>query len=163
MNIHITSGFGTGKTLLSSFDAALQAVGVSNYNLIQLSSVIPPHAKIIKKKYTTSPEEYGHKLYVVKAEMRSDSNGEWIGAGVGWFQLPDGSGLFVEHEGKASSEEEMRKKLTEDITNSLQDLCMFRNYLVKDGDIHMKLSITQIKEKPTTVLVLAVYQSEGWN
>ena len=39
MNIHVASGLGTGPTKLSAFDAALNAAGVANYNIIKLSSV----------------------------------------------------------------------------------------------------------------------------
>jgi arginine decarboxylase len=42
MQIHVSSGRGEGPTPLAAFDAALRDAGVSNYNLIALSSVIPP-------------------------------------------------------------------------------------------------------------------------
>ncbi len=47
MKIYISSGRGTGPTSLSAFDAALNEAGVANYNLIRLSSIIPPDSKII--------------------------------------------------------------------------------------------------------------------
>ena len=73
MRIPLVSGIGHGKTLLSSFDDALQRCGVCNYNLIPLSSVIPPRSEIVLvDRYATPPDEYGHRLYVVKADMRSD-------------------------------------------------------------------------------------------
>ena len=37
---------GTGRTLLAAFDDALLAAGVANFNLITLSSVIPPGSSI---------------------------------------------------------------------------------------------------------------------
>ena len=42
MQIHLASGVGSGPTELAAFDAALAAAGVANYNLLYLSSVIPP-------------------------------------------------------------------------------------------------------------------------
>ena len=42
MKIRLSSGRGEGPTPLAAFDAALLDAGVSNYNLLPLSSVIPP-------------------------------------------------------------------------------------------------------------------------
>ena len=41
-DISVRTGTGSGRTLLSAFDSALLAAGVANFNLIALSSVIPP-------------------------------------------------------------------------------------------------------------------------
>lgn len=162
MDIIVTAGKGEGKTLLSSFDAALQDAGVANYNLIQLSSIIPPHATIKLRKYITPPEEYGHKLYVVKAEMRSRESGKYIGAALGWYQLPDGKGVFVEHSEIGESEEAVKLLLTNKITYSLKDLCHFRQYPIHEGDLKMKLSVMKVTNAPATTLILAVYQAESW-
>ncbi len=42
MKIHIGTSIGTGETELSAFDTALYNAGIANYNLLYLSSVIPP-------------------------------------------------------------------------------------------------------------------------
>lgn len=161
MKIILTSGTGTGTTLLSSFDNALVNCGVANYNLIPLSSIIPPHTEIVEQKFVTPESEWGHKLYVVKAEMRSDVAGESIGAGIGWYMIGN-KGMFVEHETKGSSDDEVRNTLTQDITNSLKDLCKHRNIPWDDKNLHMHLNATTVNNTPTTTLVLAVYQAEGW-
>jgi arginine decarboxylase len=163
IKIAVISSVGTGKTLLSAFDAALNNAGVSNYNLLVLSSVIPPNSVIKKiKKYTTPPDEFGHKLYVVRAEMRSNEAKKWLAAGVGWYQLEDGRGLFVEHELVAETRMAAKTDLELLITNSLHDLCHFRDIPFHSDKIHMQTSIAQVKDKPMCVLVIAVYQSEGW-
>jgi pyruvoyl-dependent arginine decarboxylase len=48
MEIPIVAGFGRGETGLSAFDAALGDSGVLNYNLIRLSSVIPPCSTVVE-------------------------------------------------------------------------------------------------------------------
>jgi arginine decarboxylase len=48
MTIHIASGVGTGPTKMAAFDSALQAAGAANYNLIRLSSIVPPGSRIIE-------------------------------------------------------------------------------------------------------------------
>lgn len=164
MNISVVSSIGQGNTLLSAFDSALNNAGVSNYNLLVLSSVIPPHSVIKKvKKYTTPPEEFGHKLYVVRAEMRSNKAKKFIAAGVGWYQLDDGRGLFVEHELIADTKQAAKSDLESLITNSLHDLCDFRQIPFDPQNVNMQTSISQVKDKPACVLVIAVYKSEGWH
>lgn len=95
MKITVTSGIGKGETTLSAFDNALKDAGVYNYNLIKLSSVIPPNSKIVEEKIVPKDEsEFGHRLYIVCAEERSDLFGHSIAAGVGWYQWGGRSGCF---------------------------------------------------------------------
>ena len=163
MDIKIVAAIGRGKTLLSSFDNALQGCGVCNYNLIPLSSVIPPKTTIIiDEPYTTPDDHFGHKLYVVKAEERSAHVGRAIGAAIGWVQRPDGSGLFVEHETSGASESVVKETLKTLVVDSLTDLCTFRKIDFKYSDIQMKYVTTTVKDTPTCALVLATYQAEGW-
>lgn len=163
MKIYIVSAIGEGETPLSAFDSALQKTGVYNYNLLPLSSVIPPNSELVMSEQYNSPEhEYGHKLYVVKAEMRSDHVGKWVGAGLGWFQLADGRGVFVEHETTGDTEDVVRSILTKSITRSVSDLCTFRGYEFTQEDIKMHIVAGEVKLHPVCALALAVYQSEGW-
>ncbi len=163
MDIKVVCGIGSGKTTLSAFDSALKDAGVYNYNLIALSSIIPPESKITKmRRYKTPPSEYGYKLYVIKAETRSEEAGKFIAAGLGWYQLEDGRGMFVEHDIKGETKIAVESEIEGRIVNSLKDLCVFRNIKFDAKKVKSATSITQIKDHPTSVLVLAVYQSEGW-
>lgn len=163
MKIYITSGQGTGRTTLSAFDTALKNAGVYNYNLIPLSSIIPPKAKIIRKrKFHSDPEEFGHKLYVVKAEIRSQQVGKHIAAGIGWYQLDDGRGLFVEHEEIAETRLAVESEIQAKISNSLKDMCKSRGIPFKIDDIKSMTMVMKVSEGPSCVLAIAVYQSEGW-
>lgn len=157
MNIQVVSGIGTGPTTLAAFDAALNAAGVANYNLIRLSSVIPPSSEIAPKD---SPAidirgAWGDKLYVVIAEQRTDSPNTEAWAGVGWVQdKKTGKGLFVEHEGLSE------KSVREDITQSLTALMATRN--VDFGEIQMKVVGRTCTHEPVCALVVAVYEARGW-
>ena len=163
MEIKVVCGVGSGRTTLSAFDNALKDAGVYNYNLIALSSIIPPGSKIIKiKRYKTPYHEYGHKLYVIKAEIRNEETGKFIAAGLGWYQLEDGRGMFVEHDIKGETKIAVESEIAGRIENSLKDLCKFRNIRFDLKNVRSATSITQIKDHPTSVLVLAVFQSEGW-
>lgn len=163
MNIKVISSIGSGSTLLSAFDHALYEAGVHNYNLIPLSSIIPPGAKVIKNdRYKRPKGEFGHRLYVVMAQMRSDKAGKWLASAVGWYQLEDKRGFFVEHHIIADSEESVRSDIDNRILNSLNDMCKFRGIEFEKKSVKSSVAITQVKSKPTCALTIAVYKSEGW-
>ncbi len=119
MLIRVTAGTGTGPTELAAFDAALLDAGVANYNLLPLSSIIPPGSRIETGKYVTPENEYGYRLYVVLAQQETSSPGEEAWAGLGWTQDVSGKRLFVECHGSKESQvkEEMEATLRAMIAN----------------------------------------------
>lgn len=157
MKIHVTGAVGWGSTELSAFDHALNLSGIANYNLIRLSSVIPPSSEIIEtEKITNMPGAWGDRLYVVYAEMRASNHGDQAWAGVGWVQdESDGKGLFVEHEG--GSEEQVKS----DINQTLKGL--LKNRGLSNMTIHMKVVGGECVDQPICAFVTAVYQSSDWN
>ena len=163
MTIHITTGKGYGKTLISAFDAALKNAGVYNYNLVKLSSIIPPASAIKIAKYKANPLNYGDRLYVVKAEYRSRESGKYIGAAMGWYQTGDGRGVFVEHEEIGETKEAVESNLRQEVRNSLKDLLRFRKYPVVEKKMKSKINIIQVKDSAACVQVIAVFKSEPWN
>ncbi len=62
--IVLARGIGRGPTELAAFDAALRDAGIANYNLLGLSSVIPPGSTIEHGRWVTPPEHWGQRLYV---------------------------------------------------------------------------------------------------
>lgn len=159
MNIHIGSGMGSGPTTLSAFDSALNDAGIANYNLLVLSSVIPPNTTVIEHESGISnklPGTWGDRLYLVKAEMRTDKPNQEAWAGIGWVQDKEtGRGLFVEHEG--TNEATVRR----DIEQSLEALMATRN--VDFGEIHMRVTGRVCTHHPVCALVIAAYQVSDWH
>jgi arginine decarboxylase len=160
MKIYVASGIGTGPTQLSAFDAALNDAGVANYNLLRLSSVIPPNTTIETVSdgvpAEVMPGGWGDRLYVVMAEKRVDAPNTEAWAGIGWVQDKEtGKGLFVEHEG------ESEKKVRSDIAQSLEALMATRN--VDFGDIQMQVVGRTCTHHPVCALVVAVYQASSWD
>jgi len=104
--IPITKGTGGGDTKMAAFDAALYAAGIANYNLIRLSSIIPPGFEPIPQKMDWNDKEHGNKLYVVYASKIENEMGKEAWAGIGWVTTTDGTkrGLFTEHEGNSELE-----------------------------------------------------------
>ncbi len=160
MNIHLCSGLGSGPTKLSAFDSALNDAGIANYNLIKLSSVIPPKT-IIKEiegnlPSKIRPGQWGDRLYVVMAEKRVDTPNVEAWAGIGWVQdQKTGKGLFVEHEG------ESEKAVRRDIKQSLVALMATRN--VDFGEIRMRVIGKTCTHHPVCALVVAIYQASNWD
>jgi arginine decarboxylase len=157
MTIQIASGTGTGPTKLAAFDAALHEAGVANYNLIRLSSIVPPGSKIIDNRgaVTDKPGNWGDRLYVVMADQRVDTPNVEAWAGIGWVQdKKTGKGLFVEHEGRSES------TVRRDIEQSLEALMAVRN--VDFGPISMKVVGRTCSHEPVCALVIAVFQATNW-
>lgn len=157
MNIQIAAGTGTGPTKMAAFDAALNHAGVANYNLIRLSSIVPPEAKIEAHDgpITIQPGNWGDRLYIVMADMRVDTPNVEAWAGIGWVQdTKTGKGLFVEHEG--TNEHTIRR----DIKQSLGAMMATRN--IDFGDIHMKVVGRTSTHEPVCALVIAVYEASNW-
>jgi len=163
MKIYLTTGTGFGKTTLSAFDVALKDAGVNNFNLIVLSSVIPIGSEIVYEKLPVRDEDWGYKLYVVKADMRSRDSGRFIGAALGWYQWGDGRGIFVEHEEIAETAESVRLNLEQELRDSVKDLCEDRGIEFDENKMGSKINIAQVKEQPACVLVVAAFKSEDWN
>lgn len=156
MNIYIASGTGKAHTKLAAFDAALHEAGVANYNLIRLSSIIPPGSTVkVERPIKKQPGKWGDRLYVVMADMRVDTPNMEAWAGIGWVQdKKTGKGLFVEHEG--TNEHSVRR----DIKASLESMMGLRG--VDYGDIHMEVVGRTCTHDPVCALAIAVYQSTVW-
>jgi len=163
MQIPVVAGRGRGRTALSAFDAALSDCGVLNYNLIRLSSVIPPGTTVFElDRACSSPHEHGDRLYVVMAEQRSVVPERAIAAGIGWYQWQGGLGVFVEHEVEGASTVEAEAEVLDSIYASLRDLCDTRRVDFDGLRVGWRLASADVGEEPTAVVVLAVYGSERW-
>jgi arginine decarboxylase len=157
MTIQVASGTGVGPTKLAAFDAALNTAGVANYNLIRLSSIVPPGAEIKNghEPLTKQPGAWGDRLYVVMADTRVDTPNAEAWAGIGWVQdKKTGRGLFVEHEGRSE------RTVRSDIHQSLEALMATRK--VQWGPINEKIVGITCKHEPVCALTIAVFQATGW-
>lgn len=154
--IHVTKGTGTGGTKIAAFDAALFNAGIADFNLIRLSSIIPPQSVIERSPYIKSEHDFGNKLYLVYASEIQSEAGKEAWAGIGWVTATDGSqkGLFTEHEGH--SEQEVLNLITETLT------AMTAYRTDSYGEIEYEIVGIPCTDKPVCALVAAVYESEGW-
>jgi arginine decarboxylase len=158
LHIPILTARGSGPTALSAFDAALLAAGVANYNLVRLSSVIPPGTTIVDGGDAPGvlvDGEWGDRLYCVFARQDAATLGEEAWAGIAWVQDPEsGAGLFVEHEGHSEG------AVRADLSASISALC--RNRGLPMLTPHERIIGTACEGEPVTALVIAPYLAAGW-
>jgi arginine decarboxylase len=98
MPIDVVWGTGSGRTELGAFDAALSDANVHNYNLVELSSIVPEGATV-ERVGALEPDRWttGDLVAVVLASRTSSTPGERVAAGLGWA-LADEGGVFVEND-----------------------------------------------------------------
>lgn len=157
--IRITKGTGSGPTPLSAFDAALYAAGIGNYNLIHLSSVIPPnHIPVLRQvEDNERVDTYGTRLYLVYAAQTISTRGMSAYSGLGWVLTEEDPtrGLFVEHIGH--SEQEVQRQIEETLTSMVS----YRKE--KYGPINSAITGVECVDKPVCAIVAAVYENEPWS
>jgi arginine decarboxylase len=162
MEIVVVSGVGRGPTTLAAFDSALHHAGISNFNLIKLSSVVPLGWDVREvEKYVPESDSWGAKLYVVLAEARTNRMPATIGAGVGWYVGPDGKGLFVEHASECDGLDEttMDALINSELEKTMRGLCATRGWRFDGACFQAKLVSASVTDAPASVLVAGVYES----
>jgi len=153
--IALATGLGEGPTALAAFDAALRDAGVANYNLICLSSVIPPGSVIERRKWVTPREDWGRRLYCVVSQMREDRPGHGAHAGIGWVRdAGSGAGLFVE------LHDEDRGQLDADLRATLRSMQAGR--AIDFGEAETEIASITCRAMPVCALAIAVYAAAPW-
>ena len=157
LTIRVSAGTGTGRTTLAAFDSALADAGVSDFNLVRLSSIVPPGSQVLE---VAGPQQvqggHGDVLYCVYARAHAMLPGHEAWAGVAWSRRDDGSGagLFVEHEGPS------REQVSTDLTHSLQDLSATRGGAYREENRQV-VGITCVA-LPVCAVVVATFRRTGW-
>lgn len=154
MDIHVTSGTGTGPTALAAFDAAALVAGRINHNMIYLSSFIPPGAVIEQAKYVVPQVEWGQRVYVVMAREDADERGQDAWAGLGWVQDKSGRGMFVEHHGRS------KQGVFDAIHTTLESMIKNRN--IEFGPVQYEIVGIVCKDQPVCAIAMAVYEIDRW-
>jgi len=107
------SGVGRAEEYILAFDRALREAGFSDFNLLKISSILPPKAKFKK----TVDLKKGELLPIAYAEISSNVEGKLIGSAVA-VALPENEediGVIMEVKGEDSKENLIRR---------VEDLCL---------------------------------------
>ena len=94
-----TRGKGISKEKLSSFEMALRAAGISQFNLVRVSSIFPPHCRIVKPEDGLKLMQAGQIAFCVMANSETNEPNRLISAAVGLARPRDGNqfGYLSEH------------------------------------------------------------------
>lgn len=95
----LTKGVGTDKNRLSSFELALRDAGIERFNLVHVSSILPPQCKIVSKKEGLEHLVPGQILHCVMARNETDEPNRLISASIGVARPKDQNqyGYLSEH------------------------------------------------------------------
>lgn len=93
----IVSGTGVGNTALTAFDAAVLNAGIGNFNLVKISSIVPPHC--IREE--APPETFlkaGSTVHCAFAHGTAKHGDQPVSAAVGVAlpERPDDIGVIME-------------------------------------------------------------------
>ncbi|MDP3980957.1 MAG: arginine decarboxylase, pyruvoyl-dependent [Chlamydiota bacterium] len=168
-----TKGVGIHKYELSSFELALRDADIEQSNLVHVSSILPPHCKIISRKKGIDMLEPGQITFCVMARCSSNEPNRLIVASVGCAIPSDRSmyGYLSEHHAYGQTE-----KVSGDYAEDLAAAMLASTYGLEydedkswdeqkelyhiSGKIVKATNITQsaiIKKGWTTVIAAAIF------
>jgi arginine decarboxylase len=94
-----TRGRGISKEKLSSFEMALRAAGISQFNLVRVSSIFPPHCQLVQARDGLAQLQPGQIVHCVMADNSTNEPNRLIAAAVGLARPRNGDqfGYLSEH------------------------------------------------------------------
>lgn len=97
--IFLTKGVGRHKEKLASFEMALRKADIAHLNLVRVSSIFPPHCKLISRNSGMKYLKPGQITHCVISECATNEPHRLIAASVGVAlpKNPDNYGYLSEH------------------------------------------------------------------
>ncbi len=104
----LTKGVGRHRERLASFELALRAAGIAQFNLVTVSSIFPAGCKIVPRREGLKELVAGQILHVVMARAESNEPHRHLAASVGVAIPRDKSmyGYLSEHHGFGETDEQ---------------------------------------------------------
>ena len=98
--IFLTKGIGVHEDKLTSFEFALRDAGISGTNIVLISSIFPPDAKLLPRKDGLKKIKPGQILFTIYSKNQTNEPHRLISASVGIAQPKDSSkyGYLSEYE-----------------------------------------------------------------
>jgi arginine decarboxylase len=106
--IFLTKGVGRHKEKLASFEEALRDAKIARFNLTHVSSIFPPHCKIVSVNRGLSRLKSGQVISVVLARNETNENRRLVASSIGVAIPADPAqyGYLSEHHGFGETEEQ---------------------------------------------------------
>lgn len=97
--VFLTKGVGVHKDKLASFELALRSAGIEKCNLVYVSSIFPPKAKIVAKEKCLCELQPGQITFCVMARIETNEPNRLVSASVGLAIPSDNNnyGYLSEH------------------------------------------------------------------
>jgi arginine decarboxylase len=105
-NLFLTKGKGVHEDRLTSFEYALRDAGIAGTNLVLISSIFPPQAKLISRKEGLKKIKPGQILFTIYSKNQTNEPHRVCSASVGLAQPKDTSryGYLSEYESFGQNE-----------------------------------------------------------
>ena len=105
--LFLTKGVGKHKERLTSFELALRDAGIAAQNLVRVSSIFPPHCKIIPRKEGLKYLNPGEVVFAVVAENSTREPHRLVASSIGVAIPSDKStyGYLSEHHSFGETED----------------------------------------------------------
>lgn len=118
--VFFTKGVGKHRTKLQSFELALRDADIEVFNLVRVSSIFPPHCKVIPRSRGLNKLQPGQIAHVVLAEASTNEPSRMVGAGIGLAVPAQGEqyGYISEHHDFGITEPKLRD-LVEDMAATM--------------------------------------------
>ena len=97
--IFFTCGVGKAKEKLQSFEHALRNAGIAHFNLVRVSSILPPKCQFAQKSQALKELKPGQIVFCVMADISTDEPNRLVAASIG-LAVPsqkDHYGYISEH------------------------------------------------------------------
>lgn len=97
--VFFTCGRGVHKERLTSFEMALREAQIASFNLVRVSSIFPPHCKVIIPREGAESLQHGQIIHCVMSENATNEPNRLIAASIGVAipKDPDLYGYLSEH------------------------------------------------------------------
>lgn len=81
--LFFTKGAGKHREKLESFEFALRNAGIEKFNLVKVSSILPPNCKIVSREKGLKELEAGQIVYCVLSQAQSNEPQRLLAASIG--------------------------------------------------------------------------------
>jgi len=91
--LFFTKGVGHDPEMLRSFENALENAGIARFNLVPVSSIVPPGCKVIPRERGLAMLQDGQIVFVILSKCSSNERRRLLSASIG-CALPADKGMY---------------------------------------------------------------------
>jgi len=105
--IFLTKGVGTHKEKLTSFELALRDAGIASYNLVYVSSIVPPNCHVLPRAEVLGLLKPGQIIFCVMSRIDTNEPNRLMAAAIGMALPHDRTvfGYLSEHKSYGQTQE----------------------------------------------------------